>query len=239
MRFTLPAPVPRRLSWEQASIRTSVGTCRTGITRRAGRATRTRLGANWSPGSRNPWPRPSLRPGRSARTCLVRSPGVPAEPAAPPEAGGGTRPRGRRSLTGPAGRRASAATVLAARKGFTARTGPVAPAVIAARTGAAVLTGAVPTGAATPTVSALPTRHRMRAPRAVHPGRTGREARAPLAAPGDRPGPGKAPDPAELTGPREDRAGKRAAPRQCAGSTTRAPAGRSGRTGGRVRTSRT
>jgi hypothetical protein len=144
---------------------------------------------------------------------------------------------------GTAGRRAAAATFLAVRKGLTALTDPAVPGVTAARTGSAVLTGAVlTTGAAAPTVSVLPTRHRMRVARAAHPGPTGGKARASRAVPEDRPGPGKAAGPtgpAELTGPREDKAGNHAAPRDGAGSTTRAPAGRSGRTGGRVRTSRT
>ena len=143
---------------------------------------------------------------------------------------------------GTAGRRAAAATFLAVRKGLTALTDPAVPGVTAARTGSAVLTGAVLTGAGAPTGSVLPTRHRMRVARAAHPGPTGGEARASRAVPEDRPGPGKAAGPAgpaELTGPREDRAGNHAAPRDYAGSTTRAPAGRSGRIAGRVRTSRT
>ena len=49
-----------------------MGTCRTGITRRAERATRTRRGVIWSPGSRSPRPRPGRCPGRTARTCRRR-----------------------------------------------------------------------------------------------------------------------------------------------------------------------
>ena len=73
-----------------------MGTCRTGITRRAERATRTRRGVIWSPGSRRPRPRPDPCPGPTARTCRGRvrrrltartaadvSPGTDAGPADP------------------------------------------------------------------------------------------------------------------------------------------------------------
>src|SRR6185437_10307982 len=56
----------------QASLRTSVGTCRTGITRRAERATRTRHGVTWSPGLRRPRPRAGRCPGPIVRTCRGR-----------------------------------------------------------------------------------------------------------------------------------------------------------------------
>jgi hypothetical protein len=80
----------------QASIRTSVGTCRTGITRRAERATRTRRGVIWSPGSRRPRPRPGRCPGPTARTCRGRGRSQLTARTKPADRPGHARPPGPR-----------------------------------------------------------------------------------------------------------------------------------------------
>jgi hypothetical protein len=115
------------------------------------------------------------------------------------------------------------------RKGRTVPADPARPEAIAVRTDAGERTVA-----AAPKVSVLPTVRAMRAARKARPGRAAREARAGQAPVTGQRGPR---GPKALRGIKT--AGKRAAPREYAGSMTKEPGGPSARTGGRGRTNRT
>ena len=71
-RFIRPAADRGRLIVEERLRHAAVGTCRTGITPKAERATRTRRGATLSPVSMRRWPRSILSPGRRAKTYPTR-----------------------------------------------------------------------------------------------------------------------------------------------------------------------
>jgi hypothetical protein len=72
-----------KISWSEGLIRTAVVTCRTGIIRTAGSATRTPRGVTWSPDSTRLRLPSSRSPGQSGKTCCRRDPRVPRKPRSP------------------------------------------------------------------------------------------------------------------------------------------------------------